>query len=213
MAASNTIFAAVFVSACFMSCHSVAQSSIDFHDELLRMGAADQQGRQRIIQIEQQYGATSSELQQALDAQLVADAANMQRLEQIIEQSGWPKSSEVGEDGAEAAFLILQHADLATQQKYLPLFRDAVVSRQAKPSHYALLYDRVLMGEGKKQLYGTQLRRNEENGTWFLWPVENEAEVDERRARLGMDPLQQYLEGFPVELDPVPQSVQDSFAD
>ncbi|MET0105690.1 MAG: DUF6624 domain-containing protein [Sedimenticola sp.] len=38
---------------------------------------------------------------------------NNKRIKEIIKKSGWPLESEVGEDGAEAAWLIVQHAVLA----------------------------------------------------------------------------------------------------
>lgn len=191
----------------------LGQDSATISAELIRMGEADQQGRLDIREIAAQHGELSPQWQQAWDAQHAIDATHMQRLEQIIEQAGWPRRSEVGEEAATAAFLILQHADAASQQKYLPLLRDAVAAREARPGNYAMLYDRVLMGKGEKQLYGTQLKLDEETAIWYVWPIKDEAEVNERRGRLGMNTIEESLKGFPRALGPVPQQVADSFTE
>lgn len=195
----------------FASSSVFSQTSTEISEELLRMKELDQQGRLEIREIEKQHGYDSPQWQAAWDTQNAVDAANMQRLEEIIAEKGWPKSSEVGEDVAETAFFILQHAGLDMQRKYLQTFKDAVVAREAEADQYALLYDRVLMREGKKQLYGTQLRRNEQTGGWYLWPIEDEARVDARRSRLGMRTLEEELASYPFEIGSVPQDVADGF--
>jgi hypothetical protein len=52
---------------------------------------------------------------------------NAYRLEEIIEECGWPGRSLVGEDGAAAAWLIAQHAIRlpALQRRSLTLLKEA----------------------------------------------------------------------------------------
>ena len=45
----------------------------------------------------------------------------------------------VGADGAEAAWLLTQHGDIAVQRRCLPLLRAAVESGSASPEHLAAL--------------------------------------------------------------------------
>lgn len=54
----------------------------------------------------------------------------------------------------------------------------------------AYLTDRVLLAEGKKQVYGTQFIL--EKGKWKPRPLEDEANVDRRRAEVGLPPLAEY---------------------
>ena len=54
----------------------------------------------------------------------------------------------------------------------------------------ALLTDRVLLAEGKKQLYGTQFTFV--NGKLKPHPIQDEANVDKRRAEAGLPPLAEY---------------------
>jgi hypothetical protein len=124
------------------------------------------------------------------------DTANTERVRAIVRQYGWPSPELVGRDGAEAAFLLVQHADLAFQKEMLPLVEKAYRSGGLLGQSYALLLDRVLVGEGKRQVYGTQAKRFEE---WkgqepALEPIEDEANVDKRRAEVGLFPLSEYRE-------------------
>ena len=57
-------------------------------------------------------------------------------------------------------------------------------------SNLAYLTDRVLLAEGKKQLYGTQF--TVVDGKWKPRPLEDEANVDKRRAEVGLPPLAEY---------------------
>jgi hypothetical protein len=52
------------------------------------------------------------------------------------------------------------------------------------------------MREGKKQIYGSQLKRNEKTGKFELWPVEDEENLDKRRAAVGLEPIAEYLKHF-----------------
>jgi len=66
----------------------------------------------------------------------------------------------------------------------------------------ALLEDRVLVREGNAQIYGTQLKRNQETGALELEPITDEANVDKRRAEMGMESLADYLKRFDLEYTP-----------
>lgn len=55
--------------------------------------------------------AASAALFEGYDSRMAdVHQRNAQRLDAIIQQHGWPGKSLVGEEGADAAWLILQHA-------------------------------------------------------------------------------------------------------
>jgi hypothetical protein len=89
------------------------------------------------------------------------DSANTAWLAAVVEQVGWPGHSLVGADGAHAAWLLAQHADLNRpfQQRCLELLRQAVERGEASAADLAHLTDRVLLAQGEAQLYGTQAPR------------------------------------------------------
>lgn len=123
--------------------------------------------------------------------QEVIDRANMKRLSEIIDRFGWPGNSFAGVDNANHAFLVLQHADLDSQRKYLPILREAVTQAQASPSNLAMLEDRVLVGEGRPQRYGTQFKSSK---PLVMHPVADEANLDRRRSEVGLPPMADYIE-------------------
>ena len=126
------------------------------------------------------------------------DEANLRRLRQIVSSNGWPALSAVGDKASVAAFLIVQHADPTTQKEYLPLLRASVQSGEARAEDLALLEDRVLMADGKKQRYGSQLQAKDKGG-WEFYPIEDEQHVDERRKAVGLPPLAEYAKQLGVE--------------
>jgi hypothetical protein len=71
---------------------------------------------------------------------------------------GWPGRRRVGERGAEAAWLLCQHADadVELQRRALSLLQNPVAAREAPARHLAYLTDRVLVAEGRAQRFGTQ---------------------------------------------------------
>jgi hypothetical protein len=121
------------------------------------------------------------------------DTDNRTWLKGIIEKRGWPGKTLVGVDGSHMAWLMIQHADadLPFQKKCLDLLKAAVKQDEAAGVDLAYLTDRVRSAEGKKQLYGTQL--DQKDGKFVPKPVEDEANLDARRKKLGMQPIAEYL--------------------
>jgi hypothetical protein len=113
-----------------------------------------------------------------------------ERMKVLIAQYGWLGYSLVGPMGADAAWLLVQHSDQDVPfQKYcLGLLEQSVAAGDADPRHLAYLTDRVLVAEGKRQRYGTQFHGQHES-----LPIEDEAHVDERRAQMGLEPLDDYI--------------------
>lgn len=169
--------------------------------ELERMHDTDQAGRSRIAAVSKEKGPMSEEVGALWQEQTTIDKANLSRLIEIIDEHGWPGKTMVGEKAASGAFLILQHADYEHQKKYLPLVQQAAAAGELEGQHLALLQDRILMREGKKQIYGTQLVSDPETGRWKLHPIEDEAGVDERRASVGLPPMSEYLKLFNLQYE------------
>ena len=56
---------------------------------------------------------------------------------------------------------------------------------------YALLFDRVLVSDGKPQIYGTQAKL--ENNKLTFYPIKDATKADKRRKKIGLPPLAEYL--------------------
>ncbi|HEU4569334.1 MAG TPA: DUF6624 domain-containing protein [Gemmatimonadales bacterium] len=124
---------------------------------------------------------------------LAVDSANTEWLRRVVADGGWPTRSRVGEEGAQAAFLIVQHAthDTAFQARMLPLLERAAAAGEARGADVAMLADRIAVHRGGRQRYGTQAQI--QGGRVVLDPIDDSAHVDERRAALGMPPLAAYV--------------------
>lgn len=119
------------------------------------------------------------------------DSLNMIRLEEIIAQYGYPGKKLVGENTNEAAFFIIQHSKKIDQ--YLPLVKKAVDEGELSFVLYAMMKDRSLMYNNQPQIWGTQAKgmtmTNSTTGKpewkFFIWPIEDPANVNERRKKAG----------------------------
>jgi hypothetical protein len=133
--------------------------------------------------------AAMKTLQDEMEKLKTVDDRHRTRLQKIIEQHGWPGKSLVGANAAHAAWLIVQHADgdRALQKRCLHLMETAPKG-EVDGTDIAYLTDRVLVGEKKPQRYGTQT-----NMDFKPYPIEDEKNVDKRRAGLGLPPLAEYL--------------------
>ena len=120
---------------------------------------------------------------------------NAERLRQIIETVGWPGADLVGSDGAEAAWLILQHAisepDLL--RRALPVLKAAAREGKADAAHAAMLEDRIRFFEGRPQRYGTQFDWDAD-GSLSPGEVEDPEELADRRAAVGLPPLEEQVD-------------------
>jgi hypothetical protein len=154
-------------------------------DELLRMMEEDQAARRAA-------GAARFKDTAANERMKAIDIKNTARMKEIVAREGWPTKTLVGERGAQAAWLLVQHADLdvAFQRQCLPLLEKSVAAGEGDPKALAYLTDRVLVAEGKPQRYGTQFHTVE--GKLVPRPIEDEANVDARRAAVGLGTMAEY---------------------
>lgn len=140
---------------------------------------------------------------------------NAARLEELMAENGgaWLGRKLVGEDGAEAAWLIVQHAisrpDL--QRKMLPVLQAAAEQGEVPHAQVAYLQDRILYYEGRPQIYGTQFDWRERDA---MSPGEifEPEKIDERRAAAGLSvPYTEHIKLHNNAVrqggDPVPQDL------
>ena len=153
----------------------------------------DQKYRLQMDEIEQKYGWESNEIIAHWRLINRKDSINLIKIKKILDEKGWLGADIIGKQGNSTLFLVIQHADPGTQRKYLPLMREAVQKGNASPSSLALLEDRVALGQGKRQIYGSQVGRDQESGEYYVLPLEDPNNVDKRRATVGLGTLQDYI--------------------
>ncbi len=123
---------------------------------------------------------------------------NESKLLKLLDTHGWPTASSVTEYAAAGASLIINHATYEIRSQYFPMLERAFKQGEAQPLRYAKMRDRLLVENGKKQLFGTQWKF--QNSTRVPHPIEEPEYVDKRRAEIGLGPLDAYLkERFNIE--------------
>ena len=154
--------------------------------ELLSMAEEDRETRDKLLHSGQLPKNNYSPVMKLVHEK------NNARIKEIIEQFGWTGKNLVGEDGGEAAWIIVQHAVLEPdfQQWCVPLLESAVAAGEAPLWQLAYLKDRVLKMSGEPQLYGTQYVSSE-NGKSVPYKIHDEANVDARRREAGLPTMEE----------------------
>ncbi|KEO75204.1 DUF6624 domain-containing protein [Anditalea andensis] len=114
------------------------------------------------------------------------DSINQIQVKKILENYGWLGKSLVGHKAARALFYVVQHAELDIMVQYYESLKAQADIGEANPLNAAMMLDRILMYQNKKQVYGTQasnLVRNERVSV--IWPVEDPENVNKRRKSVG----------------------------
>ncbi|MBK6263918.1 hypothetical protein JKA74_02620 [Marivirga sp. S37H4] len=119
---------------------------------------------------------------------------HQKRLEEIFNKYGYPGYDLVGEDGSHDFWLMVQHCDFNPefQQKVLVEMEKEIKKGNASKKNYAYLIDRVRQNTGGKLIYGTQVTYNE-FGQAVPKSLEDSLNVNKRRAEVGLEPLEEYL--------------------
>jgi hypothetical protein len=140
---------------------------------------------------------------------MASDSAHTKRLREIVQTYGWPGRSLVGEDGATAAWLILQHSPSSEfQETLLPTLWAAADRGEMAKADVAMLTDRVLVHAGHPQRYGSQF--SVQNGRLIPDSIEDLPGLEARRTAVGLPSMAEYVRmlsqmyGLPVTWPPAP---------
>lgn len=111
-----------------------------------------------------------------------------ERIQQIVDEYGWPTQDMVGEKASQAAWIIVQHADYDKefQKKMLQVMHPLALEGKIDPANYAYLYDRT----HRPQLYGTQGQCEAQEFKPF--PIEDPDQIDTRRRKMKMSTAREY---------------------
>ena len=172
----------------------------DLRRELLSMRAEDLTVREELIQAGELEGHHYVPRMEAVHVR------NANRLRELIAKQGWPSEDVAGEDGAEAAWLIVQHAigEPKFQRESLKCLQTCALEGRAPLWQAAYLEDRIAMLEGRPQCYGTQWLDDPVDGRNRPWTLAEPDQVNAFRQAVGLDPLAPIPERGP-ELAPEQQ--------
>jgi len=124
---------------------------------------------------------------------------HMTKLEDLMSSADWISSKKYGKTACEQALSIMKNASGERLEPHLDVILKAAENGEANPAQVAYVHDKVLMYQGKKQLYGTQIAFNEKKGINDVYPIQDEANVDKRRAEVGLEPLANALKKMGIK--------------
>ena len=176
----------------FTCCYPVkisAQDGIDstLLNELKRMIVIDQQA------------ATKSRSSSTLSTTEWADSVfrvHKRFVENELNKSGYPGYDKLGKRGSQLYLAMVQHSDFDPnfQKRVLDSMYQEVQNSNADPILYAYLSDRVKRNMGEKMIYGTQVTYHWFTGKARYRPTIDPKNLNKRRAEIGLDPIEVYLE-------------------
>ncbi|WP_342644809.1 DUF6624 domain-containing protein [Mucilaginibacter sp. CSA2-8R] len=133
------------------------------------------------------------------------DSLNMLKIRSVIKIYGYPGKSLVGELTNEVAWNVIQHSPHI--KEYIRMVEKAAKHKEIPFTLYAKMQDRLLVEEGKEQIYGTQIQglsiTNKNTGKqemhMFVWPIYDASKVNALRKKAGFDQsIEAYAKTFGV---------------
>jgi hypothetical protein len=156
----------------------------DLLAELESRTDADQRARKKML--------AASRSSEAMHDVAAIDADNDAWMIKLLQRQGLPTVGQVGERGLGLLWLLVQHADRYPKLQAIALrdFEKRHAAGELPADDLARLTDRVLLHQGKPQLYGTQFDWT--SGKFEPRGVQDSAEIDTNRRQLGLMPLEDY---------------------
>lgn len=116
------------------------------------------------------------------------DRSNLVIMKRIVKEFGWPTVSLVGKRASHMAWLLVQHADSCVefQKCCLGLMKKALKVNDISKANIAYLTDRILVGQGKPQIYGSQFYRSKA-GRLVPRPIKNIRALHMRRQEMSLE--------------------------
>ncbi|MEQ1603353.1 MAG: DUF6624 domain-containing protein [Pyrinomonadaceae bacterium] len=162
-------------------------------NERLRLELLDMVKRDQAARDECAKGNADEQIKCIVRTAQEIDAPNTKRIEEILNTTGFPTSKAVGIDGVKAYFLILQHSDsivlrLRCRKGIGQAWREKVLS----PSEYTGFIDRLLVKQGKPQIYGSNFESKD--GKLIMSKTKDPKNLDKRRKHAGLPTIAEYVE-------------------
>ena len=198
----------------FSACNNLSRQTktIDADSLLVLIHERDQQIRQELMILQRAF--ITEQRAELVDSIMMLSEAmdSIDNLNRCIVDSllreGWPEG--LSENSSNTLWLVIDHADVDYQERYLPLIEQQVERGTISASDYATLADRIDVRRQRPQRYGTQTGYTQRNDQFFcyVYPVANVESLDSLRLSVGLDSMHIYLAqvsqtlGATVTLDP-----------
>lgn len=140
--------------------------------------------RQNVMQTIKTFGYKSKEMDSLNCVIQHFDSLALRRTINILETYGWLGKSEIGFVANQTLYLTIQHADKSHREKYYPLLETSAKNGESNLFDMATMKDRILVDNGKQQIYGTQ---KDNEGRFY--PIADIKGLNKRRRQVGLEAL------------------------
>jgi hypothetical protein len=173
------------------------------------LAASDQYERNLLIgsqqdeKLSQQQKAEAATRFEALLGQ--RDGARLDALKAILAKTSLTQLAQIDGQTANLVLMMAIHADHVFQRSLVDEITALAKDKKISPQLAATFTDKLALGDGKPQVYGTQASCSSRNGgplTWGATGMEPDAALDARRAAIGLEPFADYLANFPRSYGP-----------
>jgi uncharacterized protein DUF6624 len=161
-------------------------------NELELIAVEDQTMRLLLPDVTTRFGSASSEEKYIWSLIHRQDSICLNKTIKILNEHGWLGKIRVGSKANQAIWLVIQHAELEKQEKYLPLLKKSVEIGESDGWHLAFLEDRILMRNEKSQIYGSQATWDKTTSKMKIYPIEDVKNVNKRREKIGLESIEEY---------------------
>jgi hypothetical protein len=148
----------------------------------------DQNSRDSIVVLQKRNDVNSAEYRNLLIEMNKQDSINQLIVFPILDKYGWLGQPKVSEKACRSYFYIIQHAQIDKQIKYYQQVMHAYSAKYISSSEYAMFVDRVNIKQNKFQEYATQTEIDQ-SGNVTLYPVIDINRLDDRRSKIGLEPI------------------------
>ena len=161
----------------------------------------DQEYRGLLYEAIDQYGRDSKEVTNLDSLQALNDSINLVKLDSIVSIHGWPGIDIIGFSGSHRISLIIKHSSFAIQDKYVPLIKNAFSKGNFIPGDYIMIMDAYSLHKNGTQIYGSQDCYDSENDEYYLCPLTDPDNINERRFTIGLSSIQSDLKRRGIVFD------------
>lgn len=183
--------------ACFIlqNCQTSKPANVDFTPYRTELEAMEKRSIRYRLMLRDSFGYTSPKAKAVIKEMILQDSLDLQRFLILEKQYGFPLYSTVGERAANAGFMVLQHNSTKILSKYIKKLNKLAEKGEASWYNVALMTDRVLCWQNKRQLYGTQYDKKMIDGKErdVIKPIVDFKNLDKRRIKVGLDSFHIYL--------------------
>ena len=190
----TTTIICVFISVnCFSQFIKVDKKQAEeLKKELRQIEIEDQTLRFLLPDVTKRFGNNSDETSYFWTLIKRQDSICEQKVVIILKKYGWLGKSVIGAKANQALWLVIQHAKLKNQEKYLPFLKQSAAKGESEQWHFAFLKDRILMYTHKKQIYGTQALWDKDLKKMKIYPIKDLKNVNKRRKEIGLGTVEEH---------------------